>query len=103
MSATVLSSFDMKVLKAGADSSKFLRLPWILNNQWHISPPALKAADPVGPTTCTLLVFCVIFRIAVTSVLISVLLLLPAILDKFILKGLKVSVILWSWKFHSMF
>src|SRR5688500_9919085 len=80
----------MRVFTAGADSSKFLRLPGILNIWWQDSPPALKAADPVGLTTYTLLVFCVILRIEFTSVLIIVLLPFPATPDKVILKGLKV-------------
>ena len=53
--------------------------------------PALKAAVPVGPHTYALFVFPVIFLIAVTSVLMSVLLPLPATPHKVILKGVKVS------------
>ena len=66
----------------------------MLNKQWHVSPPALKATDPVGPHTYTLFVFPVIFLIAVTSVLMSVLLPLPATPHKVILKGVKFSCIL---------
>ena len=63
----------------------------MLNKQWHVSPPALKAAEPVGPHTYTLFVFPVIFLTAVTRVLMSVLLPLPATPHKVILKGLKFS------------
>ena len=66
----------------------------MLNKQWHVSPPALKAAVPVGPHTYTLLVFRVIFLFVVTSVLMSVLLPLPATPHKITLKGETYSVVL---------
>src|SRR5688572_29262283 len=56
ISAIVISSFDIRVFKACPDSSDLWSLALMLNKQWHVSPPALKAADPMGPQTYTLLV-----------------------------------------------
>src|SRR5687768_16363671 len=68
MTALVFSSFYMSVFKTCDDNSELLIFVWMLNKRCHVSPPALKPADPVGSHTYTLLDFPVIFLIAVTNV-----------------------------------